>query len=68
MTDDREIDTPVYTSLMFLKFDTEQFLRETSIVDEQGNARPGFESHVALQRALDVYEETIVAAGHGSLM
>lgn len=44
-------------------FDTEQFLREKGIVDEQGSPLPGFESHVALHRALDVFEDTIVAAG-----
>lgn len=48
---------------MSVMFDTEQFLRGKGVVDGRGNAHPGFESHVALHRALDVFEETIVAAG-----
>lgn len=48
---------------MSMMFDTEKFLREKGVVDEQGNALPGLESHVALHRALDVFEDTIVEAG-----
>lgn len=47
---------------MSVMFDTEKFLREKGVVDQKGNALPGFESHVTLQRGLDDAENIMVAA------